>query len=806
MQGGWAEFVKQAARVVSDKTKGTSFGTKIDVGKIFQQTLEDYTASLVPMGIDMFASQGLSFAMRLPLDAKMVSDANGRFERSGDVANIDSIGTYGLIPTKKDVATVQEAEGSRQAATSNETGKRKPFDVYEDKYGGLHAVHQEDAQAIRDMKREGVTGVRVNVINREGSGSPLANLADGDKRSFARFAEEAGSALGASGIGEDKQGRHVLVFQDKEGMEAAYARLRGEAMDTDIGQDGTRAVVRFARKTENGNTAYQELVLTTKEEEIAENKHVPTDTFEDDVADMELERPLSVAMLDQDSAVSAQEVRALRTKLRDNYGITGRKNKAAAQAYAVASSILHVSSLDLADRLHIVFEGDEAARAELRENGFSEERGANGWMTNEGGGKFTIHLTRTATPATLFHETGHIVRALASEDQLADVERVYGVQGHQWTRNAEERFADDFVRYLRTRQAPTAKIRYLFDQIRKLLSYITGGKYAESLSDETARAFERLWNAGDTREVKRSIEGGKRAEFELPDRNEELHETEKRSSVQKMITDFYQLASNDEVSKFEKLVKNSDLRNRFPDVKRFEDFVVDVFTGVMNRNGSGVYEIGDVGSAYSKTELNGARFGVRRNAVTKHLNRDVYHDLGPVGWDAVIHSLNSPLAITEHHGKDGSRSYRSYLGLSIEGKPIVACIQKKSKKQAAIAFIMTAFGKQDDLIAPGDKVLFLNGDYNTKEKPLFVNAAARTLSVLYNNKDSILSITLITRKVNASLFEPTEGTPSMAEVRRKYEGTDQWMKAPGGELVAVHWMGSEYLDKAIKEGLPMPSI
>ena len=107
-----------------------------------------------------------------------------------------------------------------------------------------------------------------------------------------------------------------------------------------------------------------------------------------------------------------------------------------------------------------------------------------------------------------------------------------------------------------------------------------------TLSEETARAFGRLWNAGDTREVKRSIEGGKRTEFELTDRNEELHETEKRSSVQKMITDFYQLASNNEVSKFEKLVKNSDLRNRFPDVKRFEDFVVDVFTGVMNRKGS----------------------------------------------------------------------------------------------------------------------------------------------------------------------------------------------------------------------------
>lgn len=60
--------------------------------------------------------------------------------------------------------------------------------------------------------------------------------------------------------------------------------------------------------------------------------------------------------------------------------------------------------------------------------------------------------------------------------------------------------------------------------------------------------------------------------------------------------------------------------------------------------------------------------------------------------------------------------------------------------------------------------------------------------------------------VKGTPFELAEDTPSMAEVRRKYEGTDQWMKAPGGELVAVHWMGGEYLDKAIKEGLPMPSI
>ena len=358
---------------------------------------------------------------------------------------------------------------------------------------------EEFYAATEDLKPEDVSKEDFDTARNEifdASRKQMADLSKDlsrqDEEGFSRYTEEAGSALGATGIGKDGHGRRTMVFQSNEDLEAAYDSLRALAASSDISMDGKHAVLRFMQKTENGNTAYQELVLTTREDEVAEGMHVPEDTFEDDVADMELERPLSVAMLDQDSAVSAQEVRALRTKLRDNYGITGRKNKAAAQAYAVASSILHVPSLDLADRLRIVFEGDEAARAELRGNGFSEERGANGWMTNEGGG-FTIHLTRTATPATLFHETGHIVRALASADQLADVERVYGVQGHQWTRNAEERFADDFVRYLRTRQAPTAKIRYLFDQIKNLLSYITGGKYNDNLSDETARAFERLW-------------------------------------------------------------------------------------------------------------------------------------------------------------------------------------------------------------------------------------------------------------------------------------------------------------------------
>ena len=48
----------------------------------------------------------------------------------------------------------------------------------------------------------------------------------------------------------------------------------------------------------------------------------------------------------------------------------------------------------------------------------------------------------------------------------------------------------------------------------------------------------------------------------------------------------------------------------------------------------------------------------------------------------------------------------------------------------------------------------------------------------------------VSSSVKPDVLGQTVDSHSMAEVRRKYEGTDQWMKAPGGELVAVHWMGS----------------
>jgi len=55
-----------------------------------------------------------------------------------------------------------------------------------------------------------------------------------------------------------------------------------------------------------------------------------------------------------------------------------------------------------------------------------------------------------------------------------------------------------------------------------LLSYITGGKYAESLSDETARAFERLWTGKADAGVLKENGSGQKTLMEMSPEKQEL--------------------------------------------------------------------------------------------------------------------------------------------------------------------------------------------------------------------------------------------------------------------------------------------
>lgn len=57
----------------------------------------------------------------------------------------------------------------------------------------------------------------------------------------------------------------------------------------------------------------------------------------------------------------------------------------------------------------------------------------------------TIRLFKNADLGTLFHEGGHLLRALTTGDDLALLERTYGVVNHAWTVAQEEDFVHDFL-------------------------------------------------------------------------------------------------------------------------------------------------------------------------------------------------------------------------------------------------------------------------------------------------------------------------------------------------------------------------
>ncbi len=343
-------------------------------------------------------------------------------------------------------------------------------------------VTQEDYDAARNQ---------IFDASRKQAADLSLEMSARDKAGFSAFTESSGVAYGAIGVGAGKEGKSILVFADTEALESAYDKLRVSATRTDFSEDGSVATLRFGQRLENGSTAFQELVLTTDKGLVEGEMHAPRGaSFNDDMADMELMARPNLAGLSLDDALGQQEVRSARLIVRDKWNLRGVRNKAAAQALAAASRVLHVPATELAENIRIVFEDDS--------NPLSEGHG--GWVDGFSSDDTlaTIHLTKRAKPATLFHEVGHVVRRYATPQQLSDIAAVYGVTDGVWSTAQEEMFANDFVRYLRTMTAPTRSLARLFGQIKEILSYITGGEYAKEISPEVAKAFDRLFRGEET--------------------------------------------------------------------------------------------------------------------------------------------------------------------------------------------------------------------------------------------------------------------------------------------------------------------
>jgi hypothetical protein len=150
----------------------------------------------------------------------------------------------------------------------------------------------------------------------------------------------------------------------------------------------------------------------------------------------------------------------------------------------------------------------------------------NGWKENNGDGKYTIHLTRSATESTIVHEMGHIMRELLGNDadRLTEFESIYGKKGSTWVTDVvdnkdgtyslgglsfasyqaaykkavenEEKFANDFVRYMKEGVAPTEGLRDVFSRMKTILKGLLG-IYAQDLDPAVRKAFEDLYAQND---------------------------------------------------------------------------------------------------------------------------------------------------------------------------------------------------------------------------------------------------------------------------------------------------------------------
>jgi hypothetical protein len=115
---------------------------------------------------------------------------------------------------------------------------------------------------------------------------------------------------------------------------------------------------------------------------------------------------------------------------------------------------------------------------------------------NTGTTTYNIHLASDATAYTVLHEIGHVLRKMVPQEELFAFNKEYGFNlGEKLIGEdaieAEERFADDFAKYMATAAAPNKQVESLFGKIKSFLSDILS---KEKVSENIRAGFDRMFS------------------------------------------------------------------------------------------------------------------------------------------------------------------------------------------------------------------------------------------------------------------------------------------------------------------------
>ena len=143
---------------------------------------------------------------------------------------------------------------------------------------------------------------------------------------------------------------------------------------------------------------------------------------------------------------------------------------------------------------YVIFDAEAIKVLETYYQGGAD--GAKGGVTFLEDGRAVIHAFEGADISTIVHEVGHIFRRDLSGADLKAAEDWAGVKDGMWTREAEEKFARGFEKYLADGSAPSKVLKAVFAKLKDWLvgvyRVIAGSPIDVNLTPEIKGVFDRL--------------------------------------------------------------------------------------------------------------------------------------------------------------------------------------------------------------------------------------------------------------------------------------------------------------------------
>ena len=107
--------------------------------------------------------------------------------------------------------------------------------------------------------------------------------------------------------------------------------------------------------------------------------------------------------------------------------------------------------------------------------------------------KRLIYVSEKADFSTVVHEVAHGARVSLEGELLQKAERAFGVEDGKWTRSQDEAFARSFEQYLREGKAPNAELQSVFQKAAEFLARIYKSlKEIIHINDDVRAVFDEL--------------------------------------------------------------------------------------------------------------------------------------------------------------------------------------------------------------------------------------------------------------------------------------------------------------------------